>query len=406
MLNRELLRFDRKAGRLIPRFIDPENAHLRAFAQDLALIYTAGEGQSREELAETVLPRINGYRSPLVARGLNKLLLDRCTFRESLDGLEEKRLATFTAAARLRHAPEMDDLERFRQAVAAEMQSRDPDQLALDLHADLPDRQPLTTFDPMEPEILLHSYNMALAQGPLQWAERLTIWVEDPDPGRQRTLLHKIKFFQLLASVTRDTKLTPGYRLELDGPLSLFDVQRKYGHKLAALLPAVSVLSRWRLQAILRIDGHPATLELNDASGLTPPPQNTTAYIPDEFTTFATKFAEEVHDWQLAAQPTLLELNRQELVMPDFTFQHPDGDQVHLELFHRWHAGQLPKRLRQLDTLPTPLPLVIGVDRGVAKKSEIQPLLEQSHWFQSHGLLFNQFPPVKRVVAALNAARR
>ncbi|MBF0627257.1 MAG: DUF790 family protein [Magnetococcales bacterium] len=402
MLNRELLRFDRRAGKLHPRFVDTENGHLLDFARDLALVYVAGEGQSREELAETVLPRINGFRAPLVAKGLNKLLLDRCTFRESLEGLEARRMAIFSAAARHLRGEAHNDLEAFRQAVAGELDSDDPDRLALDLHADLPDRQPLIAFDPIEPEALLQRYNMALAQGPLLWSDRLTVQIREADPGRQRRFFQLLKWFQLLATVTRVSGGgAGGFTLELDGPLSLFDVQRKYGIKLASFLPAICGLSHWKLTAVTRLDGQVATLELDETMGLKSHFSRTAHYVPDEFTTFAAQFRKEVADWVILPHPTLLELGGQELAMPDFTFQHAAGGVVHLELFHRWHAGQLPRRLKRLDASSNPPPLVVGVERGLSRQGELVPLLEQSAWFQAHGLLFNQFPPVKRVVGRL-----
>ncbi|MBF0272243.1 MAG: DUF790 family protein [Magnetococcales bacterium] len=402
MLNRELLRFDHRGGKILPRFVDPTNELLRTFARDLALIYAAAEGQSREELSETLMPRINAFRSPLVAKGLNKLLLDRCTFRESLEGLEERRLATFAAAALHLKAPRMNDLEAFRQAVAQTMQSADPDQLALDLHADLPDRQPLIAFDPIEPEALLHRYNMAMAQGPLFWADRLTIRMQEPDPGRQRTFFQYLKWFQLLATVTHDPHAVGGFTLELDGPLSLFDVQRKYGLKLAAFLPAVCGLSRWKLQATTRIDGKTASLELDETSGLHAHFSRVATYIPEEFVTFAAQFQKEIPEWEILPHPTLLDLGRQELVVPDFSFRHQSGMLAHLELFHRWHASQLPRRLNRLDHITTPPPLVVGIDRTLNKRAELIPLLEHSPWFQAHGLAFNQFPPVKRVARSLD----
>ncbi|MBF0428407.1 MAG: DUF790 family protein, partial [Magnetococcales bacterium] len=114
MLTKELLRYDRREGRLIPRFVDATTLLLQNLVRDLSLVYAAGEGQSREELADAVLPLINSYRSPMIAKGVNKLLLDRCTFRESLEGLEEQRMAIFTTAAKHLRADDRDDLELFR----------------------------------------------------------------------------------------------------------------------------------------------------------------------------------------------------------------------------------------------------------------------------------------------------
>ncbi|MBF0437721.1 MAG: DUF790 family protein [Magnetococcales bacterium] len=401
MLTRELLRYDRREGRLIPRFVDTTTLILQNLVRDLSLVYAAGEGQSREELADAVLPLINSYRSPMIAKGVNKLLLDRCTFRESLEGLEEQRMAIFTTAAKHLRADDRDDLELFRRAVVRDMGRDDPDQLALDLHADLPVRQPLMAFDSIEPEDLLHRYNMALAQGPLIWSHAMTLYIWESDIGKRRQFFRHLKFFQLLATIVPTSE--KGLRLDLDGPLSLFDVTRKYGIKLANFLPAVCALSRWKVTAMTRIRNEPAaTLELDETSGLKSHYTRTTAYVPDEFTTFAAKFKEEVADWKILTTSPLVELGGQEMAIPDFSFRHKNGITVHLELFHAWHEGHLPRRLARLDGSHKPVFLAVGVDRALSKQPALSKLLENSRWFQDHGFVFNQFPPVKRVEKCLD----
>src|SRR5207244_1869086 len=83
---------------------------------------------------------------------------------------------------------------------------------------------------------LLHRYNLALAQGILLKAVRLTIDVRREQPARLRALIRRIKFHRLICKATA----TEGScRLELDGPLSLFGATQKYGVQLASFLPAL-----------------------------------------------------------------------------------------------------------------------------------------------------------------------
>lgn len=408
MLNRELLRFDQRQGRLTPRFVDAENQLLRDLARDLTAIYLSSEGQSRDEISEAVAPLINAARSPLIAKGLNKLLMDRCAFREAPEGMEERRLTIFRAAGRLLQSAGMNDLADYRHAVAVAAPHEttglvsDPDQLAMGLHADHPDRQPLTGFEPIEPEGLLHRYNLALAQGPLFWANRLTVRIVEPDPGKQRRFFRHLKFLQLLARVTRDQEGADGFSLELDGPLSLFDVQRKYGLKLALLLPELCQLRQWRMEAALLLESRTLTFELSDASGLWAPEPRTGSYLPEEFGQFAEAFKEKISGWAMIPHPEIVALGGQEWVVPDFSFRHASGKVVHLELFHRWHARQLPARLKRLDGPGRHPPLAIGVDRALSRQADLAPLLEASRWFEGHGFPFNQFPPVKRVAECLD----
>ena len=425
MLTRELLRFDQRNQRIHPRFLDPLNRNWQEVAEALTLVYESGIGTSREELAELTLPIINAARSPLVAKGLDKLLQDRCTFQETDDALEQFRMQLFATAAQTFYPRDesgqpmgegTNSLETFRQAVAQTLEM-EPDALSARLYGDLPDRQQLLAFSPPSAEHLLHRYNLALAQGPLWWAKQLRIEMDEPDVGVRRQFFRHLKFFRLLARIARTP--TGGFTIQLDGPLSLFENSRKYGLLLASFLPAVCALSRWTIQAQVEIpiradpsspaannrrpQGGPAVLELDHATGLKSHLTQTSTYVPEEFERFALQFSQEVSAWKIQETSALLELDRQEWIVPDFSFRHLSGRVVHLELFHRWHALQLQRRMQSLNnTRKTNPSLAIGVDRFLLKQAETGRALEESEWYRQHGFPFNTFPPVKRVVDCLD----
>ncbi|MEO5363420.1 MAG: DUF790 family protein [Magnetococcus sp. DMHC-8] len=420
MLTRDLLRFDQRNQKIYPRFLDTQNRNWQEVAKALTGVYETGSGLSREELTELTLPIIHAARSPLVAKGLDKLLQDRCTFRETDADLESLRMQVFMAAAQRFHPRQADgqpsgagsnNLETFREEVARELATT-PDDLSARLYADLPARQTLLVFAPPAPEQLLHRYNMALAQGPLWWARQLQIDMDEPDVGVRRQFFRHLKFFRLLARIVRTP--TGSFRIQLDGPLSLFENSRKYGILLANFLPAVCALSRWNLQAEVTMPARtdqpaaagpragPAILALDHATGLRSHFTQTGRYVPEEFERFATLFGQAVTDWQIQESPDLLELDKQEWVVPDFSFRHDSGRVVHLELFHRWHATPLQRRLESLTKPRKSRPLLaLGVDRFLVKQAEVGNMLAASEWYQQHGFPFNAFPPVKRVASCL-----
>lgn len=423
MLTRELLRFEQRNQKIYPRFIDTQNKNWQEVARSLAAVYEASSGYSQEELGELTLPILNVARSPLVAKGLNKLLLDRCTFQETDAELEPFRMQVFTEAAQQFCPPTergstqkggSNNLETFRQSVAATF-NMDPDSLSARLYADLPARQTLLSFTPAAPEQVLHRYNLAQAQGLLWWAKQLTIETDEPSVGIRRQFFRRLKFFRLLARITRTAAGL--FQIQLDGPLSLFENGRTYGLLLANFLPAVCALSRWRIQAEIhvpsniaqttapnnRYTGGPAHLELDHATGLKAYLTQTSSYVPEAFERFATEFGQKISAWTIQKDPELLELNKQEWVVPDFSFRHESGPVVHLELFHRWHAGALLRRLQSLATPRRAMPLLaIGVDRALTKQAENDAALQGSEWYQQHGFAFNVFPPVQRVAACLD----
>ncbi|WP_130472697.1 DUF790 family protein [Candidatus Magnetaquicoccus inordinatus] len=419
MLTRDLLRFDIRRERVYPRYLDVQDRSWQEVARALNDTFEAAVGSSREELQEACLPIIHGARSPLVTKGLCKLLLDRCQFQEGSGEWAARRLQVFqTAAALFYSAAEQEagsnDLQHYRQMVGQRMQE-DADQLAARLYADLPDRQQLLSFAGLQAEALLQRYNLALAQGPLLWAKSMQLHMEEKDVGVRRRFFRQLKFFRLLVRLQRPT--AESYRLHLDGPLSLFEGSGRYGVLLASFLPVICLLSRWQLTADIefpaRMSEHASRgkkgsgavlLELDHGSGLHTHLQQTADIVPEELSRFATLFAEQVSAWKIAESSDLLELQRQEWVIPDWSFQHQSGQVVHLELFHRWHAQILRRRLHSLVQGKSALPaLAIGVDRALSKQADMAELLEKSDWFQRHGFVYHQIPPLKRVVEALQS---
>lgn len=402
MLTRDLLRHDLREGRLRPRFVKPDNAPLLALAESLIAIHAQGEGQTLEELAELAAPLVTAYRSPLIAKGLQKLLLDRCQFQEGDPELPAFRLGVFRKAAAHLAQPGLDDLTAYRRVVG-EAVGEEPDPLSRRLFADLPVRQPLEGFRPLTPEALLHRYNLALAQGPLLHCAALTLELMGERVPRLRAFLRHLRFLQLLALV--ESLPGGGCRVTVDGPLNLLQQTQKYGLQLANLLPVVAGMGRWRLRAEVRLPHHrPAVLELDDQSGLVSHFTRLGGYQPEEFALFARQLREEAPQWEVLPDPPLLNLGERELVAPDFSFRQREGKRiVHLELFHRWHRSALLRRLATLEHPRggTPPPLVLGVDRSLRKLAEVAERLDRSPWFAERGFLYTDFPPVKRVIKVL-----
>jgi len=111
-------------------------------------------------------------------------------------------------------------------------------------------------------------------------------------------------------------------------------------------------------------------------------------------------FKEKSPDWRIVGDSPFLDFGGQELVFPDLSFKSPDGTVVHLELFHRWHAGQLSRRLESLERNPG-LPLIVGVDKYLYEKPELRLLLDASAFFASSGYVFRDFPGVDKTRACL-----
>ena len=84
-------------------------------------------------------------------------------------------------------------------------------------------------------------------------------------------------------------------------------------------------------------------------------------------------------------------------------FRNESGREYPMELFHLWHAGQLKQRLHWCEEHPE-RNLLLGVDRSLLKKDGVlKERLDASDYFQSHGLLFRDFPGVENVCELLDS---
>jgi len=118
------------------------------------------------------------------------------------------------------------------------------------------------------PEALLEGYNLALAQACLLKAREVRIELVGVDAKRVRALIRELKFRRILFVAER---LDEGFKLTLDGPLSLFKQTSRYGLQLALFLPALTRSEHWSLAADLSWTSgpskpRPVTLKLSEAS--------------------------------------------------------------------------------------------------------------------------------------------
>lgn len=393
MLTRELLLFRVRDGKLRPSFVKREDAALLALAGELIAEVEAGRGRTRDEVEETLGLRAGAHSRPKVARGLVKLLVDRMLFEEPAEGRSEARAATFREAARvLRSLPPDASVEAY-EARLAQAFPRPLPELREALYADLPGHRRLLGWEALGAAELVDRYNLALAQGPLFDARRLTLRARAPELLRVRKVLRWLKFCRLVAEVRRDGE---DWALEVEGPGSMLALQKKYGLQLATFLSVVPVLERWQLTAAIENPRRRVTLVLDDKDPLVSPHASALGHIPPEVATLAEGF--EDADWELDLLPLPRHTGATGLCVPDLTFRHrPSGREVALELFHAWHAGPLARRLEELRSRPD-AGLLLGVDRALAKDTRARADLEA----HPQVVLFHGFPSAKKLRARLS----
>ena len=399
MLRSEHLLYRFSGESVKPRFIDPQSPFLLETAAELIGVFTPSPDESsmtRQELDEITSSMIRGSADVKIASGLHKLLLDRCEFSSpaAIDYPQNRQL-TFLRSAELIKSGSFT-------VTSLQQCSSVP---GIDLYGDLPDFETLAAFKPITPTALLHRYNLAQAQGLLFFAKSAVLKLNAPDPGELRKLLKTVKFFRLLAKITKVDKKR--LMIEFSGPYAIFDASTKYALQLANLLPAIVKLPQWELSADIKLKKRAGTMKLSHKNQLVSHYRQLSAYIPDEIRLFHHTFNDKQDLWQIIGDTPFIDGGNQELIFPDLSFRsNESGNILHAELFHRWHAGELPRRIKLLHENPD-LPLLLGIDRALVKnEAEFDQLFADAPEIKERCWLFRDFPGVTSTVNVLKRAEK
>ena len=252
MLTADLVRARVRDGKVKPLFVDPSAASLIERAGALIDIFESHRGEKRLDLDAALAELVGDETSFSITRGLAKLLHDRATWEtvSPLDPVSLRRLVFESSAAShpvgsrrsMRHTRSRADV---LSDVASELQST-PAEVVDGLYADMKTEQRLVAWKTTTAPALLDRYNVALAQGVLLRAYELRVELSVTRPSRLRQFFRWLKFHQLMH---RTERIEGGFRVVVDGPMSLFAQSKRYGVQMARFLPAVLLTDMWRIEA-------------------------------------------------------------------------------------------------------------------------------------------------------------
>jgi hypothetical protein len=248
------------------------------------------------------------------------------------------------------------------------------------MYADRQGAQLLEGLEEPLPEELIARYNVAQVQGVLYAARELV--VDLGEGADARLVFHYVKLLGLIYAL----EPTPsGYRLRLDGPLSIFGATRKYGLRLARFLPGLLLTSPWSLSATVEWKDREAYLELDsETSGLEshylgPRSEHEAEPVREAFAR-AWERAKDTGGWELEAGTGVLSFpEKKAALVPDFTLRHAEtGERVHLEVLGFWSERNLVERaslLREARERGHPV-LVAASDRLGASPEALSEAIE------------------------------
>jgi predicted nuclease of restriction endonuclease-like RecB superfamily len=336
---------------------DARRARVAALAGALTARAREEIGRTRDDVEEALRETAAALETGAqlgdrrLAAAVSKLVRDGLEFEEtSAAAAADLRRELFRRAAAARRTDGPFDRAALLGALAAE-RGTTPETLEAALYADRPGAQRLRTVQVPAPALLAARFEIAEAQAVLLRAEKVVAEVAARDARLWRHLFRTLKFLRLLPVITRVKEAkTTRYRVEMDGPLSLFQGAGRYGLQLALALPAIAACDTWSIEADVRwgADRRPLRFRTGGAgvADSAPADDGPASGWPDELATFVAAFERAETGWRIEREPAVLDLPGAGLCVPDLAFVRArDGSRVFFELLGFWSREAVFRRI-------------------------------------------------------------
>ncbi|HEX2671032.1 MAG TPA: DUF790 family protein, partial [Polyangiaceae bacterium] len=320
----------------------------RALAEQVLLVLRGLVNETRLVVEEALNELESAPQEKKLLLALRKLALDDSVFdgNAAVDAPAVRR-EVFSRAALARQQLAIGAHFEREQVLAetATALGTTADVIEAGLYADLRSAERLLQAPPYDAEGLLARHARAEVQAVLLCSVRVVADVRCATPDQYRALFQKLKFRQLLFAMS--ARADGGYRIEIDGPYSLFESVTKYGLELALLLPALEACDSVKLTADLRWgkkrDPLSFSLELSQANT-----QDTTP-ARDEVQALLDAFANN-ENWRADLAQEVLELPGIGLCVPDLCFTNRDtGELILCEVLGFWNRAAVWRRVELVE---------------------------------------------------------
>ncbi len=355
MLPSDLLMYRYSGDTIIPKRLPLNDSTIGLAAEEIDCFLNCVD-QTQKRLNEKLSELEGDNPNYRVKRGLAHLLKNHFSTFEIVSPLEPKELRkkVFSCSAESLPIPQNRPkiLEKIASLLTEELKREVlPSEIERGLYADLQENRILTSFEPPEPETLIHRYNISQIQGVFYRSNYIVINAHRNDPGEYKLLFRYLKLFQLMAYIEGDADT--GFTITIDGPTSLFKPSTRYGLSLAKMIPALLHVSKWSLKTKLQTkDSYTGGIKnsyfnLDDHCGLVTHYSRGKTYDSMLEESFAKRWEKLKTDWKLEREVDLIPIPGS-VMIPDFRLVHPDGRDYLLEIVGYWRPEYLRKKFYQV----------------------------------------------------------
>lgn len=338
----------RRGGRIYPYLLKTEDGARLREARALIDVFEEHLGRARAALDAALQEYVGTGTDYKILRGLIKLLLDRCAFETPIaTDAADLRRALFLAAREFHPIVNNEEARATLAGRVARELGCAADMVLDNIYADLPENQIMTSFEALSAAELLDHYNLAQAQALLYRCTEMRLEFTPRDAASARELFGAIKAYRLIHSISGNARA--GYRIRLDGPVSMFHRSQKYGVQMAVFLPALLVCRNWRMSAeVISKPGAGARFELESTqTQLRSTRAGEMPYENPAREALKTKWAKYESAWRLESSSEVVDLG-ESVFIPDFVLSHEDGRRIFLEILGFWTPEHLKARVEEL----------------------------------------------------------
>ncbi|MGK7954825.1 MAG: DUF790 family protein [Crocosphaera sp.] len=355
MLPSDLLMYRYSGDTIVPKRLPLNDSTINLAAEQIDCFLNCVD-QTQKQLNEKLAELEGDNPNYRVKRGLAHLLKNHFSTFEIVSPLEPKELRqkVFSCSAESLPIPQNRPklLDKIASLLTEELKREVlPNEIERGLYADLQENRILTSFEPPEPETLVHRYNLSQIQGVFYRSNYIVINAHRNDPGEYKLLFRYLKLFQLMAYIEGDADT--GFTITIDGPTSLFKPSTRYGLSLAKMIPALLHVSKWSLKSKLQTkDSYTGGIKtsyfnLDDHCGLVTHYSKGKTYDSMLEESFVKRWNKLKTEWKLEREVDLIPIPGS-VMIPDFRLVHPDGRDYLLEIVGYWRPDYLRKKFYQV----------------------------------------------------------